>query len=52
MVAADGPPGRTVHGLAYDESRGALVLFGGAERMSVLDDLWQLADGAWKRLGP
>lgn len=50
-IAEQGPPGRTVHALAFDEARRILVLFGGAGP-DPLDDTWEFANGAWKRVDP
>jgi hypothetical protein len=50
VLAEDGPPGRTVHALAFDEARGATLLFGGSAGVRVEGDLWELA-GRWTRLG-
>ena len=46
-------PSRYWHTLAYDEDRGAMVVFGGSgERDAVLDDTWlyDLSTNTWERL--
>ena len=48
-IADEGPPGRSVHALAYDEKRGVLVMYGGAGP-GELDDLWELDGSKWSRI--
>jgi hypothetical protein len=50
VIATSGPPGRAVHALAYDETLAALILFGGADRMRTLSDLWRYSSDGWTRL--
>jgi hypothetical protein len=45
QLADSGPPGRTLHTLAYDSARGVTVLFGGFGANGLLGDTW-VWDGA------
>jgi len=58
LLATEGPPARTFPALAYDRARRRLLLFGGnrvlfgtgADKDTVLDDMWEWYDGAWHEL--
>ena len=48
------PPARALHGLAYDERRGRVVLMGGFAmrdgRPEVFDDTWEWDGTVWRRM--
>ncbi len=44
------PTWRTAPGVAYDEARGRLVLFGGARYSAILDDTWEWDGERWQRV--
>lgn len=46
------PPPRLGHGLAWDLSRGRLVLFGGESGYATLADTWERTGGRWIRRAP
>ncbi|MBN2494900.1 MAG: hypothetical protein JXR96_09950 [Deltaproteobacteria bacterium] len=52
LPTGSSPPGRRDGGLAYDEARERLVLFGGsgmvAEHTQLLRDTWELSGGDWR----
>lgn len=49
VISATGPMARSHHGLAYDSTRGRLVLFGGrAFNSIVFDDTWILDASGWQ----
>jgi cysteine-rich repeat protein len=51
QLDAAGTPARTGFGLAYEQRRGAVMLFGGrAANGAVHADLWQLVDGTWSEV--
>lgn len=51
-AAMPGPP-RTDHAVAYDESRGRMVLFGGMKRANfLLSDVWELDGATWTEVAP
>jgi hypothetical protein len=45
--AVAAPPARSMHALAYDPTRGRLVLFGGLGQAGPLDDLWEWDGERW-----
>jgi hypothetical protein len=47
QLADSGPPGRYLHGLAYDSARGVTVLFGGYGASSLLADTWEWDGTSW-----
>lgn len=42
---------RNGHGMAYDEARGEVVLFGGADERAVRGDTWEWKGGRWRWAG-
>jgi hypothetical protein len=46
----DHPIRRGEHAMAYDDSRNAIVLFGGTHESLPLSDTWEWADGAWEEV--
>src|SRR5206468_205207 len=44
-VVTDSPQARSLHGMAYDASRGATVLFGGVHGTTMLGDTWEIGFG-------
>lgn len=46
------PSGRTLHAMAYDESRHKVVMYGGQNAGGYLADLWEYDGTTWKRLCP
>jgi len=52
--ASGSPPGRVLHGMAFDPVRGRVVLFGGAALASgkpePLGDTWEWDGRAWRRI--
>jgi hypothetical protein len=52
--ASGNPPGRVLHAMAYDDSRGRVVLFGGASLASgkpePFGDTWEWDGRAWRRI--
>jgi hypothetical protein len=52
--ATGSPPGRVLGGMAFDEARGRVVLFGGASftsgRPAPLGDTWEWDGRAWRRI--
>jgi hypothetical protein len=48
QVATAGPPGRSVHALAYDPEAKKLILFGGANP-DLLGDLWEFESRKWTK---
>jgi hypothetical protein len=50
--AAPGPPGRSVHAMAFDDRRGVVLMTGGSVRGGpTFDDLWEWDGGAWRPIG-
>ncbi len=51
--ATSGPPGRRSGAMAYDEARGAMVLYGGTDsNYAVLDDTWRWNGFSWTQAFP
>lgn len=48
----DSPKGRTSTGMAYDEERGVIVLYGGYNKSSTLCDTWEWDGEKWRWLCP
>jgi hypothetical protein len=54
MNAPSGPPARAYHGMAYDPTRGCVIVFGGASCYDTgngacpLGDTWELHDTVWE----
>jgi len=51
-VHASGPPARVGQAMAFDRKRDCVVLYGGEDGHATLDDLWEFAAGAWRRVEP
>jgi len=47
VTPAASPPGRRGHAMAYDSTRGGVVLFGGATRTTLFDDTWEYDGTTW-----
>jgi hypothetical protein len=52
QTPATSPPERANHALAFDASRGRVVLFGGENASGALDDTWEWDGSTWRRLLP
>jgi hypothetical protein len=48
----DAPAARKFHSMAYDESRGVMVLYGGENRSGKLSDVWEYDGQQWKKRCP
>lgn len=50
----EGPPGRSLHGLAYDDARRRVVLFGGLHfvngRPKSFEDTWEWDGSMWRQI--
>lgn len=51
-VAANGPPARYYHAMAYDSQRGRTVLFGGSGAFGNFGDTWEWNGISWTQLVP
>ncbi len=50
QIPVQSPPPRDLHSMAYDESRGVVVMFGGSDASgNSLDDTWEWDGVAWKQ---
>jgi hypothetical protein len=52
VKTSSGPSGRSLHAMAYDESLGVVLLYGGSNRNGALRDLWQWDGKEWQELHP
>ncbi len=51
VTAADSPPGRYAHAMAYDSVRARVVMYGGRSSQSAqLDDLWEWDGTTWSEI--
>ena len=54
QVSVSGPPGRRDYSIAFDERRGAVLLYGGAAGSGPatrrFDDMWQWDGGTWRQI--
>jgi hypothetical protein len=48
--ACEGPPARVAHAMAYDPTRGVVILFGGSDGTQALNDTWQWDTERWIKL--
>ena len=47
IVSPANPPGRAMAGMAYDQGRGLVVLFGGQNEENNFGDTWTFSDDVW-----
>lgn len=52
VTTAVSPPARHGHGLAFDEARGRMVLFGGSDADGVRSDTWEYDGTTWSPIAP
>ena len=52
LTVSVAPPPRGFTALAYDPVQGDLVMFGGADLLTVWDDTWELYSGQWWNVTP
>lgn len=50
QAAAGGPPARYAHGMAYDDARGVVLLYGGSDATGPLLDMWQWDGHRWTEI--
>ncbi len=49
IVSADGPPVRSLGGVAYDPDRNMLVLYGGSTKTTSYDETWEWDGSTWRK---
>ena len=52
MTTSVAPPGRILHAMAFDETRGKVILYGGKNESGNLADLWEWDGVTWHRRCP
>lgn len=52
VVEGDKPSPRSAYGMAYDEERDRVVLFGGGNNVDVFGDTWEFDGTSWEQRSP
>jgi Galactose oxidase, central domain len=50
QIADTGPPPRAAHAMAYDSDKSRIILFGGGNTTSFMDDTWEWDGTEWTQV--